>query len=738
MSSGPSASRNAATATPAAATGTPSTRPAADITAITTRDDFLLELGEALDGKAAVRPVDSLEAALESMTSATSARVAQVLVIDAREVADVRAALQAVHASTARPAVLIFAEGEAEKELGAALKGGEVFAVLPLPFDARQTQAVLQGAIAAAVARRSMAASARAAAPAPDPHATAATYAIAPRHAIAPPHTIPAFHAAASSDATQPTSAPQAAEPRASRAFPARVAFAAGFVALALIAAGAFWFFAHESRAPAASSAAGSAPGSAASSAASSAPAATNPSDGSQPAVAPVVADTSLVQGKVDELLEKARLAMHERRFSEPAGNNALLYYRSAAAADPDNAEARDGLQRVAGALAGRFEDAVNAARMDEAAATLASFKSAAPGDARIAPFEQRLYTAQLTRAIADGNLDRAAAVVRQAQLSGVVAAEQIARWRTDIARRQEDAKIQRLARLIDDRIREGKLLDTDDSALTYVEQLETAAPANAATQRAEHEFVSACLRKAREAALARNSTDEDRWVSAARAAGAKAADISAFQKELASAQAKAAQAESERLLQIARQRLHEGRLTDPAQDSAAGYLMQLQASDPANSGLAVAGHELAKALLDRARAAVLAGKPGDSDLAQAKRWGADPAELAAVTQLQPSAKPAAPDLASLAASLKQLRAAPPDYPPNALQQRVAGSVMVEFIVDTKGGTRDIHVVDSTPPQVFDQAAINAVRHWRYAPMIVDGNAVEVPVKARMRFELPK
>jgi len=30
-----------------------------DVTAITTRDDFLLELGEALGGQASVRPVDS-------------------------------------------------------------------------------------------------------------------------------------------------------------------------------------------------------------------------------------------------------------------------------------------------------------------------------------------------------------------------------------------------------------------------------------------------------------------------------------------------------------------------------------------------------------------------------------------------------------------------------------------------------------------------------------------------------
>lgn len=699
MPSGPSASRNPATAIPDAATAASSARPAADITAVTTRDDFLLELGETLAGKAAVRPVDSLEAALEGLTSARSA---QVLVIDAREIADLRAALTAVHASSARPTVLVFAEEEGEKELGAALKGTEVFAVLPVPIDVRKTEAVLEGAIAEAVARRAAAASARVPTPVRDPHGVAAPHADAARHA--------------------PPPAPHAAEPAVSRAFPTRVAVVAGSLALALIAAGAFWFFAHGSRAPVTDSARP----------------ATETSDRGQAPVAPVVAETSLVQGKVDELLEKARLAMHERRYNEPAGDNALLYYRSAAAADPGNAEAHDGVQRVAGALAGRFEDALNGARLDEAVATLASFKGAAPGDARIAPFEQRLYTAQIARAIADGNLDRAAAVVRQAQLSGVVPAEQTARWRADIGRRQEDARVQRLADLIDERIHDGKLVDADDSAVTYLRQLQTSAPANAATQRAGQNFVSACLRKAREAALAKNGSEEDRWVSAARAAGAKAADIGAFQKELAGAQAKAAQAESERLLQLVRQRLHEGRLTDPAADSAAGYLTQLQASDPGNSGLPAVGHELAKALLDRARAAVLAGKSADSDLAQAKRWGVDAGELAAVTQLQPSAAPPPVNTAALAASLKRLRAAPPDYPANALQQRVTGSVMVEFIVDTKGETRDIHVVESTPPQVFDRAAIDAIRRWRYAPMIVDGSAVEVPVKTHMRFELPK
>jgi TonB family protein len=74
----------------------------------------------------------------------------------------------------------------------------------------------------------------------------------------------------------------------------------------------------------------------------------------------------------------------------------------------------------------------------------------------------------------------------------------------------------------------------------------------------------------------------------------------------------------------------------------------------------------------------------------------------------------------------------------SALTQHLAGSVTLEFTVNTSGEPRDIHVVEATPPGVFDQAAINAVKHWRYAPLLVDGALVEVPVRTRMRFELPK
>jgi TonB family protein len=717
VASASSASRGHETATQAVASSQPGSQPAADVTAITTRDDFLLELGQTLGGQASVRPVDTLEAALAGITQS---KRGQVLVIDAGEVANVRAAVDAAHAAAPRAVVLVFAEGAAEKQLGAALKGSRVFAVLPTPIDPRKTQAVLDAAIAAAVANKAAAPAPAAAPAAPDP-VPATPVAAAP-------------HAGLNIGTFRPQSAAARAgsgDGTGKRATPL-IAAAATAVALA---AGGYWFFAHRESpppVPAPALPAAAAPVSSAAPASSAATAENLP--------AAPVADTSIVQGKVDELLEKARRAMHERRFTEPSGDNALLYYRSAVAADGANAEAIDGLKRIAGVLASRFDDAMNGGRLDEAATTLAGFKSAAPAEARIGAFEQRLYAAEISKALADGNPERAAAFLHQAQQTSSISAEQIGKWRTDIARHQEDARVQHLAGLVEDRIRDGKLTDTDDSARSYLQQLQAAAPANASTQRATHDLIGAYLRKAREAAVARNSADVDHWLNEARAVGMKPAEIAAFQKDLATARQKAAQAESDRFVQLARDRLRDGRLTDPPQDSAAWYLTQLQAADPSNATLADTSRDLARLLLERARAEVLAGKSADADLVQAKRWGADPGSVLAVQQLQaqPKSRSAAVDPATLAPKLKRVRVTPPEYPLNALQQHISGSVTLTYTVDVRGETRDIQVIEATPTGVFDEAAIDAVKHWRYAPMIVNGAAVEVPVTTRVRFELPK
>ncbi len=691
-----------ATSTPGAKAATaPAPTPAADVTAITTRDDFLLELGETLGGQAAVCPVETIDAALPHLTST---RRAQLLIIDARGVAALRAAADAAHAEAPHAAVLVFTEAAAEAQVSAALKGSKVFAVLPLPVDARKTQAVFEGAVADAQRRK-------------DNPATGEVQAA--KLSIGAFRPAPADASATASEDGGSTAA--------------RKFLMISAVAAAVALAAGAWFFMHGRTSPAAPTAP------VAGVAGTTAPAATADKSAVAEPAAPV-ADTSIIHGKVDELLEQARRAMHERRYTEPAGDNALVYFRSAAAADASNGEARDGLQRVAGVLAGRIEEALNAGRLDEAALTLANFRAAAADDPRGNAYTQRLAVIQVGKALADANFERASALIHQAQQSGAVPAEQIARWRAELARHQEDTRVQHLAGLVGDRIHDGRLTDADDSAKTYAQQLTTLAPGNPATVRAVHDLVGAYLRKARDAATAKNTADEDHWLNEARDVGMKPAEFTAFQHDLASSRQKASLAENERLLQLFHDRLGSGALTDPAQDSAAYYLTQVQTSSPNDPALAQGSHDLAARLLERARVALLADKSGDADIAAARHWGADAASLNAVQQLQnqPAAQAAVINTAALASKLKQTRATSPEYPSSALGHRITGSVLLTYTVDTSGVTRDVHVIEATPPGVFDDAAVSAVRRWRYAPMVVNGTPVEVPVKTQVRFELPK
>ena len=65
-------------------------------------------------------------------------------------------------------------------------------------------------------------------------------------------------------------------------------------------------------------------------------------------------------------------------------------------------------------------------------------------------------------------------------------------------------------------------------------------------------------------------------------------------------------------------------------------------------------------------------------------------------------------------------------YPRRALVRGIEGYVVLEFTVTRTGGVRDPKVIEANPPKIFDQAAIDAVRQFRYIPRVVSGEPVEV------------
>jgi protein TonB len=78
-----------------------------------------------------------------------------------------------------------------------------------------------------------------------------------------------------------------------------------------------------------------------------------------------------------------------------------------------------------------------------------------------------------------------------------------------------------------------------------------------------------------------------------------------------------------------------------------------------------------------------------------------------------------------------------PDYPMQARQRGQEGWVVLEFTISTAGTVKDVEVVASEPGSVFDRAAVQAVRKWKYNPKVVDGKPVERSgMKVRLDFEM--
>jgi TonB family protein len=77
-----------------------------------------------------------------------------------------------------------------------------------------------------------------------------------------------------------------------------------------------------------------------------------------------------------------------------------------------------------------------------------------------------------------------------------------------------------------------------------------------------------------------------------------------------------------------------------------------------------------------------------------------------------------------------------PDYPPEAQRRGTEGSVDVSFTVSPEGKVSDVIIVNAEPSDIFDRAAVDAVRRWRYEPRKIGGVAVEAHLQARVQFKL--
>jgi len=75
-----------------------------------------------------------------------------------------------------------------------------------------------------------------------------------------------------------------------------------------------------------------------------------------------------------------------------------------------------------------------------------------------------------------------------------------------------------------------------------------------------------------------------------------------------------------------------------------------------------------------------------------------------------------------------------PVYPDAARMARLSGTVVMEAVLDPAGRVTQLRVIRSAP--LFDQAAMDAVRQWRYTPSMYGGHPVSVLMTITIRFTL--
>jgi protein TonB len=427
----------------------------------------------------------------------------------------------------------------------------------------------------------------------------------------------------------------------------------------------------------------------------------------------------------LDEVLEKARLAMDERRYIEPAKNNALEHFRQVLVLDPNNAEATEGLKRLGGLLIARARTALDERRFDNALAELEAARSIDPNDQRLVEVDTKLDSmraqtalAQIQATLAAQNFDRAQTLLESAQKDALLPPAQIAQLSKELDNKRRSATISRLVASAEARLSSGRLVTpNDESAKDSIAALREVGASNDLVNRLNNDLNQRLLAAARDAASKGDQSGMQSMLSAARENGVSAAALNAAQRDITAATQKQQRTNDDiaRYAKAAQDRLASGNLLAPANDSAVSNAERLRLLDVRNPTTVQVVRDVRARLVSEARSRVTSGKAGEAapfiDAAESLGGDADLGDLrAAVATAQQAAATAA--AAPKLPPLKMTRPPRPKYPASA--KGVEGWVRVEFYVTPEGRTERVRVMSSEPAGLFDAAAISAMEGARF------------------------
>jgi TonB family protein len=352
---------------------------------------------------------------------------------------------------------------------------------------------------------------------------------------------------------------------------------------------------------------------------------------------------------------------------------------------------------------------------------------------------------AQARQAAASGNIQQALTVLDGASREATHSPLMV-QARQELEQKKLVERVREYVNLANERMRSGQLVEpAEDNAQFYIESARALAPNDAEVKQTRQQFLERLVSDTRKLLASGNADQAQQAIKTAADAGVSQEDIDSLTQESEHVRATAKADALAHLALLFNQRLTQGRVLEPQGDSAKSYLAELEQTDPTHQATQAAHQAFAARTLDEAKNAA-----HREDYAGAQHWlteareaGVGAASIDAVNSEIKSTQEAAAAAAKAneivpAASLNITHYVAPEFPLAARERAMGGWVDLQFTVMMDGSVSDISVVGADPAGVFETPATDAVRKWKYQPILRDGKPINQRAHVRVRFALQK
>jgi protein TonB len=402
-------------------------------------------------------------------------------------------------------------------------------------------------------------------------------------------------------------------------------------------------------------------------------------------------------QGGMQDLVDRADTAFAAGDIVTPQGDSALHYYQAALEQTPDDSAARRGFEQVIEYLINEAESAVFLSDWDAARDNAAKVLVLVPKHKHAQELNRRAARLQQV----EGLIDRAVALYAAGRLT---------------------------------------LPANKNAAAMYQAALELDPGNEAATQGLES-VVQRTIANAESSMYAGNMEQARAYLERAKAISPDAVGVASLEESTQTWENIQDGLDIRNNLLAAAEALQADRLAAPDEPNAFALYSKVLAQDP-SSEAALGGLQLVRSgLLERARTMLAAEdmQATNKHLDAALLAGADATlvtelrEEAAYRQRLIDARAGRFERLFPIGKVRPIRQTAPAYPRSA-PAGTGASVSLHLTISEVGDVRDVEVINS-PPENFGRAAINAVKKWKFEPVVENGRPIPVRVAVKVAFQ---